>query len=77
MKEEKGYLIVKVNCGDAHTFRLLRDYIAESLGFMFTSVNNKIFVYVDNEVQADCVWDKVAYQLDMWSDLKAEIEIIK
>lgn len=77
MKEEKVYLIVKVDCEDTHTFRLLRDYIAESLGFMFTSVNNKIFVYVYDMKEAELVWDKVAYQLDMWSDLKAEIEIIE
>lgn len=75
--EEKGYLIVKIDCEDTHTFRLLRDYIAESLGFMFTSVNNKIFVYVYDMKEAELVWDKVAYQLDMWSDLKAEIEIIE
>ena len=63
---------VKIDCKDNHTFRLFKNYLEDKFELVtsFTFEKSTIFVLCEDLGVAERVYDMVAYQIDMWSDIK-------
>lgn len=61
---------VKIDCKDNHTFRLLKNYLEDKFELVTSFEKSIIFVLCEDFGVASRVYDIVAYQIDMWSDIK-------
>ena len=68
--------IMEIKCKDEHTFKMLTEYLEKRCTLVAHKLENKIRIYSDDEMESEKLYDNVAYQLDMWKDLKAEVDFI-
>lgn len=68
--------IIEIKCKDEHTFKMLVEYLEKRCDLVAYKLENKICVYSRDEVESGKIYDNVAYQLDMWKDLNAEVKFI-
>ena len=68
--------VIQINCKDEHTFRMLTEYLKKRCTLVAHKAENKIRIYSDDEMESEKLYDNIIYQLDMWKDLKAEIDFI-
>lgn len=68
--------IMEIKCKDEHTFKMLVEYLEKRCDLVAYKLENKICVYSKDEMECGKIYDNVAYQLDTWKDLKAEVNFI-
>lgn len=68
--------IMEIKCKDEHTFKMLTEYLEKRCTLVAYELENKICVYSNDEIESGRLYDNVAYQLDTWKDLKAEINFV-
>lgn len=68
--------IMEISCKDEHTFKMLTEYLEKRCDLVVYKLENKICVYSRDEMESGKIYDNVAYQLDMWKDLNAEIDFV-
>ena len=67
---------IEIKCVDRHTFRMLSEYVGSKYDIRAYGLKNLICVCARNESEAEAIFDDVAYQLDCWCDLNAEMELV-
>lgn len=68
--------IMEIKCKDKHTFKMLVEYLEKRCTLVAYELENKICVYSRDEMESEKLYDNVIYQLDMWKDLKADVNFI-
>lgn len=68
--------IMEISCKDKHTFTMLVEYLEKRCTLVAYELENKILVYSRDEMECGKIYDNVAYQLDTWKDLKADVKFI-
>lgn len=68
--------VIQIKCKDEHTFRMLAEYLEKRCDLVAYKLENKICVYSRDEMESEKLYDNVVCQLDMWKDLKAEVDFI-
>ena len=68
--------VIQIKCKDEHTFRMLIEYLKKRCTLVGHKAENKIRIYSDDEMESEKIYDNIVYQLDMWKDLKAEVDFI-
>ena len=68
--------IMEIKCKDEHTFKILTEYLEKRCDLVSYKLENKICVYSRDEMESGKIYDNVAYQLDMWKDLNADVKFI-
>jgi hypothetical protein len=67
---------MEIKCKDEHIFKMLTEYLEKRCTLVAYELENKICVYSNDEMESGRLYDNVAYQLDTWKDLKAEINFV-
>lgn len=68
--------IMEIKCKDEHTFKMLVEYLEKRCTLVAYELENKIYVYSRDEMESGKIYDNVAYQLDTWKDLNADVKFI-
>lgn len=68
--------VIQIKCKDEHTFRMLVEYLEKRCTLVTYELENKICVYSRDEMESGKIYDNVAYQLDTWKDLNADVKFI-